>query len=133
MDLGQWRRDVELARAQKDRFFASHPQSPLPPEQRRAFQGLAYWPPNPVYRFEIGLCVHDTIDVIRLADGAGRYMDLEPGGHLTSNGTWIVDLNQAYNPWCAYSDSYVCPFVPSENRLDVLIRAGKKRYLRKSR
>lgn len=59
---------------------------------------------------------------------AGRYIDLEPARHLTEDGRWIVDFNQAYNPWCAYSDGYVCPFVPPENWLDVAIRAGEKNY-----
>lgn len=60
--------------------------------------------------------------------GAGRYLDLEPEQHLTSAGKWILDLNKAYNPWCAYSEDYVCPFVPPENWLKVAIRAGEKNY-----
>jgi hypothetical protein len=59
---------------------------------------------------------------------AGRYLDLEPERHLNSRGKWIVDFNLAYNPWCAYSDAYVCPFVPPENWLKVPIRAGEKIY-----
>lgn len=60
--------------------------------------------------------------------GAGRYLDLEPEQHLTSNGKWILDLNKAYNPWCAYSEDYVCPFVPPENWLQIPIYAGEKKY-----
>jgi len=60
--------------------------------------------------------------------GAGRYLDLEPERHLTADGKWIVDFNKAYNPWCAYSENYVCPFVPPENWLQVPIRAGEKKY-----
>jgi len=60
--------------------------------------------------------------------GAGRYLDLEPEQHLTSAGKWILDFNKAYNPWCAYSENYVCPFVPPENWLKVAIRAGEKNY-----
>ena len=56
--------------------------------------------------------------------GAGRYLDLEPERHLTEDGRWIVDFNEAYNPWCAY----VCPFVPPENWLRVGLRAGEKSY-----
>jgi uncharacterized protein (DUF1684 family) len=43
-------------RAQKDALFRSHPQTPLPPERRASFGGLAYWPYDPearvVARFE---------------------------------------------------------------------------------
>lgn len=56
--------------------------------------------------------------------GAARYLDI-PEGH---GDTYIVDFNVAYNPYCAYSDDYVCPFPPRENWLDVDIRAGEKAY-----
>ncbi|MFQ3660164.1 MAG: DUF1684 domain-containing protein, partial [Anaerolineae bacterium] len=36
------------------------------------------------------------------------------------------DFNQAYNPYCAYSDHWSCPITPPENRLSVAIRAGEK-------
>jgi uncharacterized protein len=58
--------------------------------------------------------------------GAGRYLDLEPRAHRTAGGRWILDFNQAYNPWCAYSNDYACPFTPPENWLKVVIRAGEK-------
>lgn len=60
--------------------------------------------------------------------GAGRYIALEAERHRTAQGKWILDLNRAYNPWCAYSEAYVCPFIPPENWLEVPIRAGEKRY-----
>ena len=45
----------ELAtfRAQKDQFFAAHPQSPLTPEQQQTFQGLSYFAEDPAYRLEV--------------------------------------------------------------------------------
>jgi len=60
--------------------------------------------------------------------GAGRYLDLETGKHQISGGKWILDFNHAYNPWCAYSTDYACPFVPPENWLKVEVRAGEKDY-----
>jgi uncharacterized protein (DUF1684 family) len=60
--------------------------------------------------------------------GAERYLDLEPDRDRTSEGNWILDFNQAYNPWCAYSEAYTCPFVPVENWLEVPILAGEKNY-----
>lgn len=53
--------------------------------------------------------------------GAGRYLEPEPLG----GGTFHVDFNQAYNPYCAYSPYYSCPIPPAENRLAVAIRAGE--------
>ena len=45
----------ELAtfRAQRDQFFAAHPQSPLTPEQQQTFQGLSYFPEDPAYHLEV--------------------------------------------------------------------------------
>ena len=60
--------------------------------------------------------------------GAGRYLDLETGRHRTSEGKWILDFNDAYNPWCVYSKDYACPFTPPENWLKVPIYAGEKDY-----
>lgn len=60
--------------------------------------------------------------------GAGRYLDLADDKDKTSMGKWILDFNKAYNPWCAYSEDYVCPFVPPENWLKVSIYAGEKNY-----
>lgn len=40
-------------RAEKDEFYARHPQSPLTPDQRRSFKGLAYFPENDALRLEV--------------------------------------------------------------------------------
>lgn len=60
--------------------------------------------------------------------GAGRYLDLDFEDHRTDDGDWIVDLNQAYNPTCAYNHIYECPLPPAENWLDVPVEAGEKDY-----
>ncbi|MFO7891037.1 MAG: DUF1684 domain-containing protein [bacterium] len=60
--------------------------------------------------------------------GAGRYIDLDVETQQTSEGKWILDFNQAYNPWCAYSELYACPYVPNDNWLNVSIKAGEKNF-----
>ncbi len=54
--------------------------------------------------------------------GAGRYLDLEP----ELDGTFTLDFNLAYLPYCAYSPDYSCPLTPAENRLPVRIEAGER-------
>ena len=54
--------------------------------------------------------------------GAGRYLDIEP----EADGTYTLDFNEAYHPYCVYSDSYSCPLPPSENHLSVRIEAGER-------
>ncbi len=56
--------------------------------------------------------------------GAGRYLEIEPMG----NGKSLIDFNYAYNPYCAYNDRFSCPIPPKENRLQVRIEAGEKKY-----
>ena len=58
--------------------------------------------------------------------GAGRYLDLD----RNPDGTLLIDFNLAYNPLCAYNDSYSCPLPPIENWLSVPIRAGEKDFSR---
>lgn len=54
----------------------------------------------------------------------GRYLYIEPmpGGRV------LIDFNRAYNPFCQFNEKYTCPFAPEENRLDIAIRAGEKRF-----
>ena len=53
---------------------------------------------------------------------AGRYLDIDP----TTTGYYTIDFNRAYNPYCAYSPTFECPFPPSSNRLTTEVRAGEK-------
>ena len=49
-DIDSWREELESYRAEKDEQFAASRQSPLPPDQREAFDGLEYFEPDPDYR-----------------------------------------------------------------------------------
>lgn len=53
---------------------------------------------------------------------AGRYLDLD----RTATGVYVIDFNDAYNPYCAYNASFECPLPPAANRLKVPIAAGEK-------
>ena len=57
--------------------------------------------------------------------GAGRYLDVKKVPGATSI---TLDFNQAYNPYCAYSDKFSCPFPPKENILKIAVNAGEKTY-----
>jgi uncharacterized protein (DUF1684 family) len=56
--------------------------------------------------------------------GAARYLDVEE----TADDNYMIDFNYTYNPYCAYSDDYVCPLPPKENWLEVKILAGEMKY-----
>ncbi len=57
--------------------------------------------------------------------GAGRYIDVP---RPDANGKVVIDFNRAYNPPCAFTPFATCPLPPNQNRLDLAITAGEKRY-----
>lgn len=56
--------------------------------------------------------------------GGGRYLEM----WIPKGETVVIDFNQAYNPYCAYSPNYSCPIPPEENDLSIRIEAGVKDY-----
>jgi uncharacterized protein (DUF1684 family) len=56
--------------------------------------------------------------------GGGRYIDVK----IPEGNTIEIDFNNAYNPYCAYSDRYSCPVPPRVNFLTTEINAGVKAF-----
>lgn len=56
--------------------------------------------------------------------GGGRYIDLT----IPAGNTIEINFNNAYNPYCAYSDRYSCPVPPRVNFLKTEINAGVKAF-----
>ena len=174
-------RDLGLQRKEKDYYFKTDPDSPIPVTIRDTFAGLAYFPPDVRYRLRVRLTKLPSPEPVTLATskgiprpmvryghfdfeidgvkqrlyaykaapqpghhhedsslfvpfrdatsgkesyGAARYLDIEED----PSGEHLLDFNLAYNPYCAYSDDYVCPFPPKENWLTVPILAGEKTF-----
>ena len=169
---------IEGEREEKDSFFKTHPQSPIPTEEKDNFNGLNYYQVKLKLKFILKLYEHKDKNKTGVNDntgkkqaflrwgefrfkidgkqvilqayknnhnderlwvpfkdetnkdetyGAGRYIDLEPPQCMEGD-NWILDFNLAYNPFCAYSSYYVCPFIPPENWILVKIEAGEKKY-----
>ncbi|WP_137291162.1 DUF1684 domain-containing protein [Natronorubrum halophilum] len=74
VDVDRWRDELEAKRAEKDEFFADHPQSPIPPEDREEFDGLDYFEPDSTYRVSATAEVHDDPEVVLMETTAGREM-----------------------------------------------------------
>lgn len=171
-----WRRALVRFREEKDGFFRTGPDSPIPSAERQGFTGLIYFDPDPSFRFEAKLRRDPAPEGVVLGTskstrqlynrvghfelgfegknvklyayqsaqgedpslfipfrdstsgresyGSSRYLDLA----VEHNDEYAVDFNYAYNPYCAYSDEYICPLPPHENWLTVAIRAGEKKY-----
>jgi uncharacterized protein (DUF1684 family) len=56
--------------------------------------------------------------------GAGRFLYAD----MPKGDTAILDFNKAENPPCAFTSFATCPLPPQQNRLDIAIPAGEKRY-----
>jgi len=56
--------------------------------------------------------------------GAGRFLYTEP----PRGGCIVIDFNKAYNPPCVFTPFATCALAPPENRLDLRVTAGEKRY-----
>ena len=160
-------------RAQKDKFFKHHEQSPLTDAQKAAFSGLMYFIPRERLDLAVAVTTFNKPDNIAIQTTTGdtrwylRYGEFRftVGGEETrltifksppdtyflpfvdalagdetypagrylepvplSDGRFHVDFNQAYNPYCAYSEEYACPIPPLQNRLDIPIPAGEKDF-----
>jgi uncharacterized protein (DUF1684 family) len=47
------------------------------------------------------------------------------------DGKITLNFNKAYNPYCAYNEGFNCPIPPSENHLNLSIRAGERNFAAK--
>jgi uncharacterized protein (DUF1684 family) len=57
--------------------------------------------------------------------GAGRFLYADMPG---KDGKVVIDFNKSYNPPCAFTSHATCPIAPPENRLDLAVAAGEKKY-----
>ena len=53
--------------------------------------------------------------------GGGRYARLT----REDDGMYVIDFNNAYNPYCAYNPTYICPLPPRQNHLNFAVEAGE--------
>ncbi len=56
--------------------------------------------------------------------GAARFLYTTP----PKDGKVILDFNKAYNPPCAFTPYATCPLPTPQNRLDMRVTAGEKKY-----
>lgn len=64
--------DIKQHRHQKDQFFATSPDAPLPPDERQQFQGLRYFEPDRSYQVEAELIYFAEPEEVQLGTTSGR-------------------------------------------------------------
>jgi len=88
MSTDAWRAAIEEQREQKDRYFREDPHSPIPPDERDAFEGLSYYSPDPDLRFEVPLHEHDEKERVTVATSTEGEQEYVRWGefHVTVDG-----------------------------------------------
>ena len=57
----------------------------------------------------------------------GRYVDVGDEDPDPEH-EYVIDLNKAYNPYCAYSHLFSCAIPRKEDRIEIALRVGEKNY-----
>ncbi len=57
----------------------------------------------------------------------GRYVEVGEE-NKDPNFAYAVDLNKAYNPYCAYSAEYSCAIPRKEDHIDIALRVGEMKF-----
>ena len=107
------------------RVVEPQPAAPTVPEERPAAmptQSLAPIRPGDVWRLFVPFADPTNGDETY---HRGRYLDVD-AQDAESGDDVVLDFNLAYNPFCAYADTFSCAPPPEENHLDVPIRAGER-------
>ena len=78
-----WEQELTAHRRARDAVFASDPDSPLPVAQRSAFRGLAYFPPDPAWRYAGSVTRYPTAERITIVTTNGKPRPCERLGRVT--------------------------------------------------
>jgi len=103
-------------RAEKDEFFAHHPQSPLTHEQKHGFRGLRYFPETPSLRQKVSVEVFPTQETVSIQTTGGQPQTYQRYGRFK------FDVDGQAEQLTLYSDpdGFFLPFADS--------LAGKETY-----
>ncbi|MDP9296466.1 MAG: DUF1684 domain-containing protein [Actinomycetota bacterium] len=74
--------ELDDLRRDKDEFFGTHPQSPLTDDQKKEFQGLAYFPENPQLVIEGDLDTDVPVDEVHMPTSTGGDQTYTRAGKL---------------------------------------------------
>ena len=124
----EWRFVGDLERVRPPRFIEV-------PDTKGETQSYVDYGRFPIERDGVvaTLEVHRPVDhpdqfFIAFFDSTNRGETYEGGRfvHLDSVDThkFVLDFNKAYNPYCAFDSSWICPLPPRGNALPFAVRAG---------
>ena len=101
--------ELEAFRAQKNEFYASHPQSPLTREQKQGFTGLNYFPEEASLRLEVKVDEFPVKDSFEMQTSTGDVQHYQKFGRFR----FAVDGIEAELTIYQNQHGYFLPFVDS--------------------
>lgn len=101
--------ELEAFRAEKDEFFASHPQSPLTREQRKNFRGLNYFPENKSLDLEVTVEEFPVKEEFEMQTSTGNVQIYQKYGRFQ----FMVDGAEAELTIYQSEHGFFLPFVDS--------------------
>jgi len=99
---------LEEFRNEKDDFFKNDYQSPLTAEEKRSFQGLHYYPENPLLRLELSIEKDETPTPVVLQTSTGEAREYFHAGQVRFDVDGQEAILQVY---LDDYDGYFLPFV----------------------
>ena len=99
--------NLQTSRAEKDDFYARHPQSPLTAAQKREFKGLNYFPENAALRLEVDVEVSSAPENIQIQTTGGQPQPYQRFGRFK----FLVDGQPAQLTIYKNQNGYFLPFV----------------------
>jgi len=96
-------------RESKDAFFASHPQSPMTPEQKQGFQGLEYFDENQELTLEVAVEYLPEQEQVAIQTSTGQTQTYTRYGIFK----FSVDGQEAELTLYASDNGYFLPFADS--------------------
>jgi len=114
--------ELQRFRADKDRFFAKDPHSPLTHEQKHHFEGLRYFPENRALRLEVAIEAYPTQETVKMQTTTGDAQNYTRYGRIKFS---VEDQEVALTVF-ASEDGFFLPFADSLAGVETY---GAGRYL----
>jgi len=124
-----WEDSVLEARRRKDLQYKQERDSPIPDKDRERFQGLAYFPVDPAFRFQVQLHRHARPQRIRLGTNTGEMRDALRYGYVEIEVDGRLCRLQAYRTEDSQSAGRPFLFIPFRDATSGRESYGGGRYL----
>lgn len=87
---------IRTQRSAREEYFETNPHSPIPEDRREEFPGLAYFPIDRAYRFELDLHEHDEKETLTVETSTGNAREYLQWGEFRFEVDSVEETLQAF-------------------------------------